>query len=133
MAFGGKFGTIIGSECLDDAVPCADTKVGIHLGDLLAQLVGVSLREATDHKELLDLPCIFRLDGAQDHLDRLLLGIADKAAGVDYHHLGIGAITVEDDLIAGRLETRHQVLRIDRILRTTERYDINFSHRRRVH
>ena len=53
---------------------------------------------------------------AQNHVDGLLLGIADESAGVDHHRLGVGAVAVEHDFVTGRRKAGHQVLRIDRIL-----------------
>ena len=121
-----------GAQRAGDALQIAGAEVVVDLGNLGPQLVGVALREAADDEQALDLPGRLGRRGAQDHIDRLLLGVADEAAGVDDHHLGVGAVAVERHAVAGRREARHQVLRVDRILRAAERDDVNFFHRRRV-
>ena len=74
------------------------------------------------------LPAFFRGRRAQDHVDRLLFGVADESAGVDDHDLGVRAVAVEKDFVACRREPCHQVLAVDRVLRTTERYDVDLFH-----
>ena len=132
-AFGGQFRIPGGAQRPHDAVPRAGPEIFVHLGNLLPQLVGVALREAAHDEEPFDAPGLLGRRRAQDHVDRLLLGVADEAAGVDDHRLGVGAVAVVHDGVARRGEARHEVLRIHGVLRTAERDDVNFPHRRRVH
>ena len=44
------------------------------------------------------------------------------------HHLGIGAVAVERELISRRSELSHQVLTVDRILRAAQRNDVYLLH-----
>ena len=129
-AFGGQRRVLRGPQCADDAVPCAGAEVFVHLGNLGPQFVGVAFREASHDEQPFDLPGLLGRRRAQNHVDRLLLGVADESAGVDHHHFGIGAVAVEEDFVPGGREPRHQVLRIDGVLRTAERDDVNFFHLR---
>ena len=114
--FGGQLRLPRGLESACDAVPGPGSEVGVHLGNLRAQVVGIALRETADDEQPLDLPGLLGRRRAQNHVDGLLLGIADESAGVDHHRLGVGAVAVEHDFVTGRRKAGHQVLRIDRIL-----------------
>ena len=127
-AFGGQFRVPGGAQRPHDAVPRAGPEIFVHLGNLLPQLVGVALREAAHDEEPFDAPGLLGRRRAQDHVDRLLLGVADEAAGVDHYHTGIRTVAVRRDGIARRSQLRHQVLRVDRILRAAERYDVDLLH-----
>ncbi len=132
-ALGFELRTVLGAQGAGDARPVLHAEELVHLRKLGPQLVGIALREASDDEQPLDPPGLLGRRSPQDHVDRLLLGIADESARVDYHHLGIGAIAVRRHSVAGGLKLRHQVLRIDRILRTAEGYDVNFLHGRTMH
>ena len=128
VAFGGKLLALHSPQTADDVVPGAGAEVTVHFGNLLTQLVGITLREAAHHKELLDAPRTLRLDRLQNQFNRLGLRIANEAAGVDNHHLGICSVAVEAHLVAGGGEAGHQVLRIDRVFGASEGDDVNFFH-----
>ena len=86
------------------------------------------MAQAAYHEEPLDLTGLFGGSRPQDHVDRLLLGIADESAGVDHHDLGIRTVAVVRERIACGSKLSHQVFRVDRILRTAEGYDVNLFH-----
>ena len=129
-AFGGQRRVLRGSQCTDDAVPRACAEIVVHLGNLSPQFVGVAFREASHDEQPFDLSGLLGRRGAQNHVYRLLLGVADESAGVDHHDLGVGAVAVEEDLVSGGGEPCHQMLAVDGVLRTAERYDVNFFHGR---
>ena len=129
-AFGGQRRVLRGAQCADDAVPCAGAEVFVHLGNLGPQFVGIALRKAPHDEQARNFPGFLRLRSPEDHVDRLLLGIADEPAGVDDHHFGVGTVAVEKYLVPGGCEPSHQVFAVDGVLRTAERYDVNFFHRR---
>ena len=133
QTLGLQRGILRGPQGVDDALPGAGAEVVVHLGNFGAQLVGIALREAADDEQMFDLSGALGRCGAQDHFDRLLLGVADEAAGVDDHGLGVRAVAVENDGIARGGQAGHQVLGIHGVLRTAEGDDVNLSHRRRVH
>ena len=128
VPFGGQGRVFGGSQRPGDAVPCAGAEEPVHFGEFGAQGVGIAFREAADDEQPLDLAGVFRGRRAQDHVDRLLFGVADEPAGVDDYDLGVRAVAVEKDFVACRREPCHQVLAVDRVLRTTERYDVDLFH-----
>ena len=111
-----------------DALPVLHAEELVHLGQFGAQLVGIPLRKTSHDEQPVDPTGLLGRGGAQDHVDRLLLGVADEAAGVDHYHTGIRTVAVRRDGIARRSQLRHQVLRVDRILRAAERYDVDLLH-----
>ena len=129
-AFGGQRRVLRGPQCTNDAVPRARSEIVVHLGNLGSQFVGVAFREASHDEQPFDLPGLLGRRGAQNHVYRLLLGVADESAGVDHHDLGVGAVAVEEDLVPGGREPCHQMLAVDGVLRASERYDVNFFHGR---
>ena len=112
-----------------DAGPVPHAEELVHLRQFGPQLVGVTLRQAADHEQPLDASRPPRGRRPQDHIDGLLLGVADKAAGVDDHHAVVGAVAVEYDRVACGGELCRQVLRIDRVFGAAERDDVDFLHR----
>ena len=84
-------------------------------------------RQAYD-EEVVDAPRLLGRHGRKDGVDALLLGVADKAAGIDDDGAGVGAVAVEAHLIPCGGQLRHQVLAVDGILRTAESYDVYLLH-----
>ena len=121
-----------GSQCTDDAVPRACAEIVVHLGNLGPQFVGVAFREASHDEQPFDLAGVFGRGRPQDHVDRLLLGVADESAGVDHDDLGVGAVAVEEHRVTRRGEPGHQVLAVHGVFRTAQRYDVDFFHAFRV-
>ena len=90
----------------------------VHLGDLRAQLVGIALRQAAEHDQLPRLAPLLRLHGRQDGVHRLLLGVADEAAGVQHQH--VARLLAFDNGKSIRRQLGQQMLGIDGVLRTAE-------------
>ncbi len=64
----------------------------VRFGNLLCQLLPVALRQAAgDHNTAQASPALL-LGKFQDGVDALLLGVLNKAAGVDNHHLALGRV-----------------------------------------
>ena len=116
----------------DDAVPRAGAEEFVHFGQFGTQLVGIAFRETADDEQPFDLSGVFGRGRPQDHVDRLLLGVADETAGVDHDDLGVGAVAVEEHLVTRRGEPGHQVLAVHGVFRTAQRYDVDFFHAFRV-
>ena len=68
----------IGEEVLPVELPI----VSVYLGDLFFQFVHEALREAAHDIDPPDAPGLLGLDHLEDHVDRLLLGVADEAARI---------------------------------------------------
>ena len=102
----------------------------IHLGDLLLDLAAVTLSQAAGDDDLQLRVLLLVGASLQNVLNGLGLGALDESAGVDHHDLGVGAVAVEEDLVSGGGEPCHQMLAVDGVLRTAERYDVNFFHGR---
>jgi hypothetical protein len=127
-ALRGQRRLLRGAQRADDAAEVAGAEVFVDFGNLRTQLLGIALREAADDEEPFDAARRFRGGGPEDQVDRLLLRIADEAAGVDDDHLRVGAVAVEDHAVAGRLEACHEVFAVHGVLRTAEGYDVDLFH-----
>ena len=108
----------------NDVVPILHAEELIDLGQLGTQLLRITLAQAAHDEQPFDFTRLFGGGGPEDHVDRLLFGVADEAAGVDDHDFGIGAVAVVRDRIACGCELGHQVLRIDRVFRAPEGDDV---------
>lgn len=68
----------------------------------------------------------FCVGKAENRVDRLLFGVAYKAAGVDNDRTGIGRVGVEGEFKTAVMQLRHHVFRVYDILGTSECDDIDF-------
>ena len=119
---------ILCTQRLDNSREISCSKVVIYLRNLGSQLIGIALREATDNKYSVDISRIFCCYCIQNSIDTLLLCIANKSAGVDYHHLGICSVAIKNYLISHLCKLRCDMLRIHTILSTAEGYNIYLLH-----
>ena len=71
----------------DNVVPVVHTEEFVHFGQLRSQLLGIALAQTAHYEETLDLARLLGRCRPQDHVDRLLLGVADESTGVDHHNL----------------------------------------------
>lgn len=99
FALGLDLCAVVARQGAYHAIEGACAEVFVDLGNLLAQLVGITLREATYNEELLDKPCALCLHAVEYGVDALLLGIADKSTGVYHDHLG-SIVAIEENLVA---------------------------------
>ena len=83
---------------LGDLGVFADAQHHIRLRNLADQLVLISLGQTAGDHQHLDLALVFELSKLEDGLDRLLLCVLDKAAGVDDDHIAL--LRVGADFIA---------------------------------
>ena len=90
----------------------------IDLGDLLRDLVGVALREAAGHHELLRA-AVLVLRHLEDGVDALLLGRIDERARVHDDHVGVARLG--RDLVPRLLGEPQHHLAIDEVLGAAER------------
>ena len=67
----------------------------VDLGNLLAQLVSIALRQAAGHDQSLTRTGLLVLRHLEDGVDRLLLRLVDERAGVDDEHVGVGGVAGE--------------------------------------
>ena len=119
---------MLATQRLDEGCPILHAEIFVHFGYLVTQLVGITLAQAANYKQLLDISRLLCRNGFQDKFDALLLGVADKAAGVYHHHIGIQAVIIRRELVSCRLKLRHQMLAVNGILRATKCYDVDFFH-----
>ena len=102
----------------------------VDLGHLRGELAGVPLREAAADDELLAGPDALVLGELEDRVDRLLLRLADEAAGVDDDDLGLVRLLDDAPAVAPRDAEHH--LGVDAVLDAAQadEVDLAIGHRR---
>ena len=98
----------------------------IDLGDVLLDLVAVSLDQATGDDEALGFASVggLVLDHFEDGVDGLLLGRVDEAAGVDDEDFGV--LGVGGDVAASLVEHAHHHFGVDQVLGAAEGDEADF-------
>ena len=109
------------AQVVDDTVPVELPVEAVHLRYLGRQLLAVALRETAHHVELLQLVALLGFCKGEDHVDRFLLGITDKAAGVDDGDVTIGVLGIVCHGVAVGHQLTHQPFRVDQVLGATQR------------
>ncbi len=127
-ATGLQFAAVAGAQTLDDLLPVLHAEEVVDLGQLGAQLVGIALREAAYDEQLPDKPLLLGRRCGQNRVDTLLLGISYESARVYHDDIRARAVAVEDYFVSGIGQLCGQMLRVDRIFRAAERYDVYFLH-----
>src|SRR5205085_11374189 len=108
---------------IDDALETGGAKDRIDLRHLLEDLGAVTLGETAGDDQGAAATVALQLRQLQDRVDRLLARAIDERARVDDHALGV--FDSLDERMAGRGETAEHQLRIDLILRTAERGEVD--------
>ena len=105
--------------------PLVHAVEGIYFGQLLTQLLLVALYKASDSDEAARFATAF-LDGylLEEHVNRLLLGVADETAGVDNDDVAIVAAFVEEEFESRLAQVAGDMLRVDDILAAAEGDDV---------
>ncbi len=93
----------------------------VDLGDLVLQFLLIALDEAPDRHDRFDVALLFELGGAQDGVDRFLLGGVDEAAGIDENDVGVRQVGGHHRAVAHQVS--HQAFGIDRRFIAAERDD----------
>ena len=99
-------------EVGEEVLPVELAIVAIDLGDLFLELVHEALREAAHDIDLPDAPLLLGLDHTEDHVDRLLLGITDEAAGIEDNDLSVDCGRIVLDLVTVCQELADKLLRV---------------------
>ncbi len=98
-------------ELRNQMVQLGESEHEIDFGNLLLQFLLVPLDETADRHDRLDAS-LFQLRGAEDGVDRLLLGRVDETAGIDQNHVGSRQIGCHDGAVPDQLA--HEPFRVDR-------------------
>jgi hypothetical protein len=98
----------------------------IDLGQLVRELVRMTLTQATGHDELLAAAFFLVACQIEDRVDRLLARRVDEAAGVDDDDLGVTRVV--DVLVAFALGHPQHDLGVDPVLRTAEAHEMDGAH-----
>ncbi len=93
----------------------------VDLGNLVLQFLLISLDQAPDGHDRFDVAFLLELSGAQDRVDRFLLGGVDEAAGIDENDVGVRQIGGHHRAVA--YQVSHQAFGIDRRFIAAERDD----------
>ena len=125
--FTGQFVAVGTAHLFDDLREIVYTEILVNLGNLLFEILFVAFRQAAHDKEMVDFAGLFGPDKTENGVDRLLFGIADKATGVDDDNLGVCRVGVVNDIEIVATKLRHQMFRIDKVLRATECENVNKS------
>ena len=99
----GEFVTIGVPQVGKHAFPVKLAIKTVNFGQRFNQVGTESLRQATHDKQVADFAFTFSLSQLQDGVDRLLLGISDKAAGIDHNGLAVNTVSIVCDAVAGSL------------------------------
>ena len=105
--------------------PCA--KPAIHLRDKPGKFLRIALGQAAEHQQASHLPFGLAFGGLQDGIHGLLLGIADKAAGVDKEHIHRTVLPFRHKLVTV-LHLVQEMLGIDGVLGAAQGYDLEPMH-----
>ena len=97
----------------------------VDLGYFGFELLAVALRQAAHHIEVAYLTGLLGLDHLQNHLDGFLFGVTDETAGIDHHIFARHLLGVVTHFITGFGKAMHQPFRIDQILGTAQRNNID--------
>ena len=92
----------------------------VHFGQSFDKVGAETFRQASHDKQLADSTLFLGLTQLEDGVDRLLLGIGDKAARVHHHCLTIDSAAVVAHAVACCLQLTHQVLAVHKILGTAQ-------------
>ena len=111
-----------------DSLPVELAEKAVHFGDFLCQILAITLGKAADDVQLPNPPRLFALHLFEDGIHRFLLGIADEAASIDNHHVGIRLVHVRLRHIARLLQLLQQHLGIHQVLGTSQTDYICFFH-----
>ena len=125
VAFMGQVVAIGVPQVSQHAFPVKFAVETVHLGQRFDEVGTESLAQATHHKQVADFALALGLAQAQDRVDRLLLGVGDKAACVDHHNLAVNTVGIVCHAVARSLQLAHQVLAVHKILGTAQRDDVN--------
>ena len=108
---------------LQDRLQLARADDRIDLGDVPADLVAVSLHQASGNDQPLRLTAMLELvlHHLEDGIHRLLLGGIDEATGVDDEDLSV--LGARGQLTAGAVEQPHHHLGVNQVLRAAQRYE----------
>lgn len=119
-------------------IPLMHTIPCIHLGQFATQFVAIAFHEATHrHKQtltvvagvaLVEVDLVVHL--LKEHIDRILLGIANETAGVHNYDVAIILPTIENDRCASLLQMSCDILGIDSILAAPKGDDVYFQNDR---
>ena len=98
-------------------------KPAVNLRNKVRQLGHVSLGQTAEHDEFPHFSGFLPVGGLEDGLDGLLLGVAYESAGV--HKQDIDRLrTALRNQVIHTVKTGEQTLRVDGVLRTSQRYDL---------
>ena len=103
-----------------DLVDRHGTDNGIHLRDFLLDFFPVTLGETPRHNQPLNGPALPQFCHLQNGIDAFFLGIVDKAAGIDHHHIRFPLVIGKLISVLQKHPQHH--LGIHQILVTAERY-----------
>mgnify|MGYP000579809584 CR=1 FL=1 len=87
----------------------------VHLRQLLQYIALVALGHAARDQDFLNPAGALELRHLQNVVNGLLVGAAQKAAGVDHHH--IRAVRLRLDVVARTLHQGHHLLAVDLVFR----------------
>ena len=82
----------------------------VDLGQFLLEFIEKTLRETAHDNEFPQLASFFGLTKLENHIDRFLLRISDKATGVYHGNLAVNPFWVVGYRVATSLELTYQVL-----------------------
>ncbi len=106
-----------GGEVGDDTCPVKLAVPAVDLGNLGGEFIAVALGQTAHYRNVADKALRLGLCALQYHVDGLLFGVADKAAGVDDNMVGDDVVGIMHDRVADVLEHTLDTLGIDKVLR----------------
>ena len=124
-ALADKLVPIVGVERLQEARQVARAEVGVHLRDTSLEIILITLGQAARDEQFVELALLLGRRVVEDRVNRLLLRVVDKSAGVDHDDRGIIAVGLMLDLELAGEQPAHQHLGIIEILRTAESDDLD--------
>ena len=126
-AFGFENVVVFRLKRADKFAPLVDSVEGIDFGQFFTQLLLVALNETSDGDETARFAAAL-LDGnlLEEDVDRLLFGVADKAASIDNDDVAVVAASVKEEIESRFAQVAGDMLRVDDVLATSEGYDVDF-------
>jgi hypothetical protein len=109
----GGCGTNLPFDGFDNALDLAGADDGVHLGNLLANLLAEALDQASGDHQSLRAAEFLVLGHFQNGIHRFLLRRFDEAAGIDHQHVGLAG--ARRQLVAVTRQNAHHHLAVDEV------------------
>ena len=104
---------------------------GVGLGQLVGELLAVALGQAADRDDLLRPGVPLAGGGLEEHVDRVLLGLLDEAAGVDHRDVRVVGVVDEQPPLGG--QAAGELLGVDLVAGAPQGHQGDAALRRRAH